>query len=164
MDHGSYFLATASLFESRYRGSDGVIRNTAYNTNYMLNILGGKELTIRNRNKKARFIKKFLIDGKLNWAGGQRYIPIDLEASRAVGITMYDYENAYGEQLKDYFRIDLRIGYKWIGRGASYELALDIQNVTNRINPFQIKYDNETGEIKTIGSGLTPDLLYRVRF
>ncbi|MBN2521394.1 MAG: carboxypeptidase-like regulatory domain-containing protein, partial [Bacteroidales bacterium] len=43
MDHGMYFLSTLSLFESKYRGSDGVLRNTAFNSNYVFNLLGGKE-------------------------------------------------------------------------------------------------------------------------
>jgi hypothetical protein len=36
MDKGSYFLSTLSLFESKYRGSDNILRNTAFNGNYVL--------------------------------------------------------------------------------------------------------------------------------
>ncbi len=38
-----YFLVTTSLFDSRYKGSDGISRNTAFNTRYVLNALAGKE-------------------------------------------------------------------------------------------------------------------------
>jgi len=162
MDHGTYFLSNLSLYESKYRGSDGVLRNTAFNGNYVYNILGGKEFGIGNQN--GDFIKKLTVDGKLNWAGGQRYSPIDLEASEKAGTTVFDDTNAYSKQLPAYFRIDLRVGFKWTGKRSSQELAIDIRNITNRENPFTIKYDTETGDLKTLGFGLTPDLYYRITF
>lgn len=39
MDRGLYFLSTLSLYESKYRGSDGVLRNTAFNSNYVFKLL-----------------------------------------------------------------------------------------------------------------------------
>ena len=39
---GYYFLTTASIFDSQYEGSDGVKRNTAFNSNFVFNALGGK--------------------------------------------------------------------------------------------------------------------------
>ena len=38
-----YFLNTLSLFESKYTGSNGKIYNTAFNGNYVLNTLAGRE-------------------------------------------------------------------------------------------------------------------------
>lgn len=164
MDRGTYFLSTLSLYESKYRGSDGVLRNTAFNSNYVFNLLGGKEFNFGSHRKESGSKRKFVIDGKINWAGGQRYTPIDMEASEAAGTTVYDEQYAFSNQLPDYFRIDLRIAYKWTGKHSSQELALDIRNLTNRKNPFYIKYDVETGDLKTHGFGLTPDLLYRITF
>lgn len=43
LKNGFYYLATASLFESIYKGGDGVERNTRYNTNYVVNLLGSEE-------------------------------------------------------------------------------------------------------------------------
>src|SRR5690606_18511344 len=43
---GYYFLFTASLFDSRYRASDDILRNTAFNGNYVFNLLGGKEFRV----------------------------------------------------------------------------------------------------------------------
>ena len=38
-------------------------------------------------------------------------------------------------------------------------------NFTNRKNPFYVKYDPETGNLKTINQfGLMPELLYRITF
>jgi hypothetical protein len=162
MDHGMYFLSTLSLYESKYRGSDGILRNTAFNGNYVYNILGGKEFGIGT--KSGGFNKKLIVDGKINWAGGQRYSPIDLEASEIAGTTVFVDANVYSRQLPAYFRLDLRLGYKWSGKRSSHELIIDIRNITNRKNPFTVKYDPKTGDIKTMGLGLTPDLYYRITF
>ncbi|MFM7486422.1 MAG: TonB-dependent receptor, partial [Cytophagales bacterium] len=48
---GYYFLFTTSVFDSKYKGSDNIERNTAYNTQYVVNALGGKEFRVgRNKN------------------------------------------------------------------------------------------------------------------
>jgi outer membrane receptor protein involved in Fe transport len=164
MDRGMYFLSTLSLYESKYKGSDGIWRDNAFNSNYVFNFLGGKEFRVGKKKKDARYIKKLVIDGKVNWAGGQRYTPIDLEASRKAGAAVYVTEEAYARQLPQYFRLDARVGYKWIGNKTTQEIALDIRNLTNRMNPFYIRYNSNTGEIEKKGFGMTPELLYRIRF
>lgn len=132
--------------------------------NFVLNVLGGKEFTIGGKRKNARCIKKLTLDGKINWAGGQRYTPIDLEASRNAGYAVYQEDKAFSNQLSDYFRIDFRLGYKWIAKKATHQIALDIRNVTNRENPFYIRYDVDEEKLETKGFGMMPDLLYRIYF
>jgi len=44
---GYYVLGTASLFQSTYKGSDGIERSTAFNGQYVLNLLGGKEFRLK---------------------------------------------------------------------------------------------------------------------
>ena len=64
-----------------------------------------------------------------------------------------------------YFKIDLRLAGKWVGERATQELAIDISSLTNRKNPFYVKFDPETGNLKTINQfGLMPELLYRITF
>jgi hypothetical protein len=41
---GLYYLLTASVFQSKYQGSDEVWRNTAFNSNYVVNALGRKRI------------------------------------------------------------------------------------------------------------------------
>ena len=93
---GYYFLITASLFDSKYKGSDGVERNTAFNGNYTYNALVGKEF---NLNKKSLIS----IDAKVTYAGGKREVPIDINASRIQGSAVYIENKAYENKLKDYF-------------------------------------------------------------
>jgi hypothetical protein len=163
MEKGTYFLATLSLFESKYRGSDHVLRNTAFNGNYVFNLLWGKEFRIGSDN--ARYVKKLSIDAKYNLAGGKRYSPINLEASRFIGYTQYDDTRAYELQMPGYMNINLRTGIKFIGKSSTQEIAINISNLTNRKNPFFMKYDPKTDKLKTVYQfGMMPDLIYRIVF
>ncbi len=163
MDRGLYFLTTLSLFESQYQGSDQIWRNTAFNGNYVWNALGGKEFLLSKKDSKFR--QTLTLDGKVTFAGGQRYTPLDLPASIAEGGEVYDESRAFGEQYDPYFRADIRIGYKMSGKKVTQEWALDIQNVTNNDNPFGQEFDAETQEAVTTNQlGLFPMVLYRITF
>jgi hypothetical protein len=76
---GYYFLITASIFDSKYRGSDDVLRNTAFNQHYVLNALAGKEFLV-GKHKNA-----LGLDFKFTTAGGKYLTPIDFTASEATG-------------------------------------------------------------------------------
>jgi hypothetical protein len=65
-----YFLFTSSLFNSKYRGSDGILRNTTFNGNYVFNFLLGYEHDLNSK-------WTLTFDGKVTYAGGKRYIPVD---------------------------------------------------------------------------------------
>jgi hypothetical protein len=165
MDKGFYFLSTLSLYESKYKGSDGVLRNTAFNGNYVFNLLGGKELRLNSRRSDPKSVRKISLDGKFNIAGGQRYSPVDLVASKAAHTTKYDDNLAFTKQMPCYSKFDFRIAFKSIGKGSTKELAININNVMNRRNPFYMKYDPETGDVKTTYQmGIMPDLLFRITF
>lgn len=139
---GYYFLITASLFESKYTGSDNVQRNTAYNGNYVFNALAGKEFKIKEKHIIA-------LDIKLTYAGGKRYVPIDLAASIASGDERRDGSQAYQKQYPDYFRMDVKPSYKLNTKRFTHELNVDLQNVTRHDNVFQQIYDLNTQSIKT---------------
>lgn len=163
--NGNYFLFTASLFDSKYVGSDGVERNTAFNGNYVVNLLAGKEITFKSKKEEPKRVHKLILDGKIIVAGGQRYTPIDPTISAIIGDTYYDRTRAFSEQLDTYFRIDARIGYKMIGKKITQEWAFDVQNVIDHQNPLYKTYDPSTGEIVTVNQlGLFPVMLYRINF
>lgn len=165
MDKGFYFLSTVSLYQSQYQGSDEVWRNTAFNGNYVANLLGGKEFVLGKKKPNSGKRKTITFDGKVTYAGGQRYTPIDLQQSIIENETVYNEEDAYGAQFDPYFRADIRIGYKVSGKKVTQELALDIQNITNNQNPFGVQYDPSTQEVETTYQlGLFPMVLYRITF
>ena len=80
-------------------------RNTAFNGNYVFNLLGGYE-------KKLGKKTMLTFDIKTVWAGGKRYIPIDVTASVAEHTEVRDYSKSYEAKYNDYFRTDFRIGLK----------------------------------------------------
>jgi hypothetical protein len=51
LDKGFYYLVTASVYDSRYKGGDDIERNTIFNGNYVANVLGGKEWVLWEEKK-----------------------------------------------------------------------------------------------------------------
>lgn len=139
---GYYFLFTTSLFQSLYKGSDYIERNTAFNGNYVLNLLGGKEFRINQKHILS-------LDVRGTYAGGKRYTPIDIQASIAVKNEVIDGSKAYSLQYPDYFRIDVKPGYRFNSKKMTHEFSIDIQNVTRHLNVFQQSYDIKNETIKT---------------
>jgi hypothetical protein len=160
---GFYLLTTGSLYESKYSGSDGIERNTAYNNNYVFNGLFGKEWLIgKNKTNAITF------DTKITTSGGTPYTPIDLEATRANGgREVYQEDIAYSERYDYYFRWDVKFGIRLNGKKSriSHQFFIDLQNVTNRENVFVKRYNPVTDQINTITqSGFFPDFMYRIQF
>ncbi len=139
---GYYFLFTTSLFESKYKGSDNILRNTAFNGNYVFNLLGGKEFKL---NEKYILI----FDIRSTYAGGKRYVPIDLNASILAKDEVRDGTHAYENKYPDYFRIDVKPGFRLNFKNTTHEFSVDIQNLTQNNNVFQQVYDINTQKINT---------------
>lgn len=153
-----YFLITSSLFESKYKPSDGIWYNTKYNINYINNFVGGKEILWSNN-------KMLSINGKILWSGGKRIIPIDLEASKEEGEAVYDSQSIFSKKAKDYFRVDLGVKIHFYKQKTEHIIMLDIQNVTNRLNTWSEIYDAENEAIIDYPmAGLIPIVSYRVEF
>jgi hypothetical protein len=140
---GYYFLVTGSLFSSTYKGSDGVERNTAFNSGHVLNVLGGKEFKL---GRKGNVLSLNL---KLTDVGGRYLTPLDLERSAEEGRSVYDVSRAYSQKQDDYFRMDIKVGYKKDFRKSTLEVAIDFQNVTNHQNIFSETYDRKSGKMVT---------------
>ena len=157
------FLLSASLYDSKYKGSDGILRNTRYNGNYGITFTGGKEITTGDKFKN-RIIG---LNIKTIFSGGFRDTPIDLEATQALpgqGV-VYDEDEAYTVKYPAYFRTDIRISLKRNRPNATHTIALDVQNVTNRKNIYGKYYNEESNSIKTsYQTSLIPILSYKIEF
>ena len=153
-----YFLSTVSVYNSTYKGYDGKVRNTAFNNNFVSNILGGYEFNI---NQKA----SLSLDVKSTYALGKPYVPIDLEASILENETVYDWETAYEKKYDNYFRTDIRISFKLNGKKMNQEWAVDLQNISNYQNIYSEAYNPRTKTIsKVYQTGFFLMFLYRIRF
>lgn len=155
---GYYYLVTLSLFDSKYKGRDGILRNTAYNGRYVINALVGKEFQLS-------FNKKLLIDLKASFAGGRRYTPIDSVASRIFNKPIRNESKAYSEQMKDYTRIDFKITYRVNTNKYTHEFFLNIDNILNNKNVFNQSYSQKTKkQVYVYQLGILPTFQYKIYF
>lgn len=158
-----YLLLTTSVFDSKYKGSDGISRNTAFNNNYVFNALFGKEWKFGPDNKNA-----WTFDTKVTTAGGRPYTPIDLTATRNnAGREVLQDGIAFTESYGSYFRLDAKFGVRLNSkkRNVSHQFFIDFQNLTNRKNEFVRRYNEVTDEINLVEQiGFFPDIMYRIQF
>jgi hypothetical protein len=153
-----YYLITFSLFDSKYRGGDGIRRNSRFNVNYVINLLGGKEWTIRKKN--------FLgLNLKGSFTGGEYYVPIDLEQSIAQHREVLDEANAYSPRLADFFYLDVTVTFRTNHKKFSGIWALQIRNLLNQHPDVGYVYDDFNHTIEAQKSlGIIPLLSYKVEF
>ena len=155
---GYYFLINTSIYDSKYQGGDAVIRNTTFNGKYTANLLGGYEVKITKRSVLT-------IDFKLAIAGGKRYLALDLEESKLQKKTVFDESSIYESKFDDYYRADLKLGFRLNHKKVTQEWALDIQNITNKKNIFREVFDEGSGDlIYEYQLGFFPLGYYKITF
>lgn len=158
---GYYGLVTGSIYNSEYKGSDGITRNTSFNGNFVCNFLAGKEWKI-GKDKRNRIS----IDTKFTYAGGRATTTIDLTASVATGREVLS-SDVNGSNYEDYYRLDFKVGFKLNSsqRKIGQTFSLDLQNVTNHSNVFSQNYDNKLQKINTTYQlGFFPNVVYKLQF
>ncbi|KPL17171.1 MAG: hypothetical protein AMS26_01840 [Bacteroides sp. SM23_62] len=153
-----YFLLTTSLLNSKYKGSDGILRNTAFNNDFNLNALFGYELPVRENSAIDFNIRTVA-------GGGRRIIPHDEEKTLQESDNVYVYDQAYESRMAPYFRVDTRVGYKYNGLRMRHEIAIDLTNITNRQNEWERRYNSSSKEIEMIyQQGFFFFMYYRINF
>src|SRR5690606_7176438 len=106
-----YFMVNGSLFESKYKASNGVIANTDFNGNYMVNFLAGLEYKVGKEKRNV-----FSLGTKFTYGGGRRYSPVNRAASDAIMDVVAIDDQVNTLQFPAYNRIDFRISYKINGK------------------------------------------------
>jgi hypothetical protein len=153
-----HLLLTSSLYQAKYQAADGLWRNTRYNGNFALALTGGKDFVFgKNRNNSIG------LNARIIWAGGRRITPIDLEASIAEGEKIEFEDQEFEGRADNYFRIDGKVNFRQSRKKFSWEVAIEVQNTTNRKNELKRKYDSSKEEIvKRYQQGIIPLLLLRI--
>ncbi len=158
---GYYGLFTSSIYSSKYTGSDGVERNTAFNGKYVFNFLCGKEWKVGSEKRN-----KISTDLKFTYAGERAYTPIDLSASNSTGHEQLS-TDAFSAFYPNYYRLDLKASYTLNSgkKKLSHSFSLDLQNVTNHKNVFSQNYDDRNKSINTTYQlGFFPNIIYKLQF
>jgi len=136
LHHNHYFfLFSGSLYQSKYKGSNGVEHNSDYNGVYMTNALGGLEYNV---GKSKRNVLSF--GTKLSIGGGRRYSPVNIAASNAIMDIVPDDDAINSLQFRPYNRIDFHISYKINGKKMHTEIAFDLLNVLDTKNVLALSY------------------------
>jgi hypothetical protein len=160
LSKGFYLLGSAALFDSKYKGSDGIERNSTYNYGYVANLLTGREWKVGERSTVT-------LDLRFSTIGGRYATPVDVAASMAQRKEVLDESRYNSEQLDAYLRLDTKLGFRINSkkRKLSQTFYLDLQNVTNRENIFLRRYNPVYGTVGKVNQiGFFPDLLYRIQF
>jgi len=162
MTKGMYYMITASIFNSKYCGGDGIWHNTKYNRNYIINGLFGKEWMI-GRSKQNVLSANI----KLTVQGGERYSPVDEQASltHPDKETQYDETKAFSKQLSPMFLASYTVSYRMNRKRVSHEFAVKGANATGYKEYFGHEYNLKTGVIepKRIKNSIF-NVVYRLDF
>jgi hypothetical protein len=153
-----YYLGTVSVFSSRYKGGDGIERSTRFNTGFVINLLGGKEWTIRQKNILG-------VNLKGSVTGGEHYVPINLQESIAQHREVLDEANAYKPKLPSFFYMDLTVTYRTNHQKFSGIWALQIRNLLNQKPDVGYVYNDFNQAVEPVkGLGIIPLLSYKIEF
>jgi hypothetical protein len=121
------------LYDSKYRGSDKVLRNTSYNGNFVTNLLAGKEFKLNEKNSLTFGLK-------VTYAGGKRYGYVDLDRTKSANELVYVDSAFNSRQFRNYFRVDAKINWKKNAKRVTHEIGLDLVNVLGTQNLLSLAY------------------------
>ena len=164
LNKGFYYLITTSIFDSKYKGSDNIEHNSAFNNNLIVNGLIGKEFSFNSKSGKSR--NSLSIDIKTTYSGGKR-----ATEWTAILLPTGEYKREYNDskafdlKLKEYFRTDFRMAFKLNKFRVTQEWAIEITNLFNNQNIFGESFNKKTGQGSNsyqLGFMLTPQ--FRIIF
>lgn len=153
-----YYLITGSLFESKYRGDDGVWRDTRFNRNYTFNALFGKEFYTAKKNVWG-------VNLRANFLGGERKTPVLVAKTLAEKSVDYDETQVFSTQADPDLFFDLTLTYRINKPKYSSTIALQFKNVLGTESNREPKYNFRTRSIEETGMRIMfPVLSYKVDF
>ena len=157
---GYYFLFTASLFDSKYKGDDGIERNTRFNTRYVFNLLYGKEWVLGQQKNKI-----LGVNGRVNFFGGKRSTPInELESDLARDVVL-DYSRSFEDQEPAKLHINATINYRINKKKHSSIWSLQMVNLLMAKENYGLYYNYKTEKVERFEfSVLVPNISYKIEF
>lgn len=154
-----YYMLTGSIFDAKYKGGDGVWRNTRYNKRFVANLLAGKEFVFSNG--------KHLLDvnGRITVIGGECYSPVLEAESKQAQRIIYDETRAFTEQFPAFVYGDISVNYRINHKCSSSVISLSVKNVLGQKVTLGHNYNFITGEIDLDKRVMTlPNLSYKLEF
>jgi hypothetical protein len=163
LHNGFYYMLTASLYDSKYVGTDGIDRNTRYNKNYVGNFVVGKEWNIgKNKNKILG------VNARINYLGGNRIEPVNIPLSMQMEEVVYgetDGNLAFAQKFNDIPVFSFALTYRKNKTNYSSVWSVQILNATKSEEFSGNSYNFKTKSIDTNYEGIMiPNISYRIEF
>ena len=157
---GYYYLATLSVFNSRYKGGDGIDRNARFNKNYVMNFLFGKEWKIGQHGNHS-----VGLNWKFSLLGGDRISPVDQAASSMANDVVYDERRAFSEQKPTVYYLDFTASWQRNRPGYSSTVSLQFVNLLFQKEFYGYRYNLRTDQIEPHEEAVViPNISYRIDF
>ncbi len=160
LNKGYYYLFTASLFESKYVGGDERERMSRYNSNYVFNLLFGKEWILGASKNKILGVNL-----RLNIMGGQRITPVDEELSHQYGYIIYDNSRAFEDQKPPVYYLNASITWRSNKKNHSGIWTLQVLNMLGVEDFYGYDYNYRTNTIEEDAViVIVPSISYKIEF
>lgn len=151
-----YYLITASIFQSKYEGGDGIERNSRYARDYVVNALFGKEWHTRKNNM-------FGLNARLTLMGGDRITPVLKEESLNEKRIILDETKAFEDQMNGSNALDITLTYRINNPMTAHIFALQVKNIF--CNKYSYDYKYKTNSIvENKEAVVIPNISYKFEF
>lgn len=162
LNNNYYWMITGSLFSSKYRGDDGIERNSMFNRTFMLNALYGREFFIGKRNGKKNVLG---INAKVTVLGGAYQTPYLENESIETQTMQYDYSRPFESKDPVTFYLDLTITYSRNKPKYTGTWALQIKNLTQSPTKYDHAYSYKENQIvNDYLNTVVPSISYKIEF
>lgn len=158
LKEGTYFMTTASLYDSKYTGGDEKTYRTRFDGGYVINLLAGKEWLVKEKNLLG-------INLKFTFMGPYWHHPVDVNASDLAGEIIYAEEEPLSYRYSKLESItDLGITYRINSGRISSIFTLQVRNLLGK-QYLGKRYNLEkTGIEDQLFTSPIPFVSYKVEF
>ena len=166
-DNGLYYIFNSSFWRSLYTAGDGIQRSSAFDNNYNLRFIIGKEYKLRASQTKKGIdrYRAFSWNESLNVLGGQVYTPLDFLNSKLEQETRYDESLAFTEKGATLLFLDFNFSYTINKKKRKTVWAIQVKNLLNNGNALYREYDTVLDkEVEIKSTSFFPNIYYRLEF
>lgn len=156
---GLFYMFSGSVFNSEYT-ANGKTYSTRYNTNFVVNLLGGKEWPFgKHRQHRVQ------ISGKFTLQGGERISPLDQSASLLAQEAVYDESRAFSERRPLVYQLHANFGLTFNGKRVTHGVNLKVLNASATKEFFGHEYNIQTQKMEEDAEVIIiPNLSYKIEF
>lgn len=156
---GYFYLFSGSVFNSEYT-ANGNTYNTRYNTNFVVNLLGGKEWSF-GKHKQHRVSTSL----KFTLQGGDRISPVDEAASVAAQEVVYDETRAFTNRKPLVYLLHANLGVTFNGKKVAHTIAVKVINASATKEYLGHRFNYRTDEVEVFAERtVVPNLSYKIEF